>query len=98
MGRTKETKNTIPAGRGNVNGAMKGGSHSAGSDEGAAAVDPRGAPRQLCPTRRVPPCRLIEQDGYGAAPASSAICAPAWQQARSSLVTGHVVHVDHNLR
>jgi hypothetical protein len=46
---------------------------------------------------------MIDQDAYGPAPASSAICASASRhrgiaQARSSLVTGHVVHVDHNLR
>jgi hypothetical protein len=96
-GRTKET-NKVAAGRGNVNGAMKGGSHDCVVDEGAAAVDPRGALRQRLPDAEGPPCRLLDQDGYSPAPASSAICASASQQARPSLVTGYVVHVDHNLR
>ena len=38
------------------------------------------------------------QPGYGPGAGQMGDCASASQQARASLVTGHVVHVDHNLR
>jgi hypothetical protein len=50
---------------------MKGGSQDCGVDEGPAVVDPRGALRQRLPDADGPPRMLIDQDGYGPAPASS---------------------------